>query len=619
MIEQSLVADLILRNRHFLDAFASGLSGDLFAILQNAQKEILGKLEKPKMNELSRAHYKAVLAESSSILKEAYQEMGQETLESMSQAAQLEYWAVANAIRSEAGLKKIREDAPNMGLPEKALRHILTVPVGGYKLSDLMSKMQKDHQVMIRYALTQGLVQGQGMYTIARNIRRSTGMAMQASRTLARTTMMEASNQALLEVYTENGKYITGYRWLGTLDSRTCMICAYLDGKMHDTVGGFPFEPPAHPNCRCVIAPETVFEDKALERPAKVWDKEQGKYVYQKVPASEGYGEWFARQNEEFQKEYLGPRRFELWKTGDLKFDQFIGTRDGQPMPLRLDTLQRRYGISPLREFENTKDAENWLSDRFGIDVNYKNFDPFVANTLNKVIFDHLSEWPKLKEITNYCGDYKKQMIGIHADEIKRSIHRLKDLVKDGKITKENYDGQLKELRKLFKETINKIDNDAIAMTWDIHFFEKSSMDKWAGVSIFPDWVSLDKDILAKKFSDFMGIDPNWFPPGCFKMGAILTHEMGHQINYLMRSIPYRHITDEEYTKIEKIYRKCKVAGTIKTSVSGYAEYAAIQKNDIREFIAECWNEFKNNPGAREVSVEVGGLLVDALKKIHGL
>jgi SPP1 gp7 family putative phage head morphogenesis protein len=47
----------------------------------------------------------------------------------------------------------------------------------------------------------------------------------------------------------------TRWRWFAVLDPRTCPRCAPLDGEIRDRVEDFPYQPPVHPNCRCVILP----------------------------------------------------------------------------------------------------------------------------------------------------------------------------------------------------------------------------------------------------------------------------------------------------------------------------------------------------------------------------
>jgi hypothetical protein len=53
---------------------------------------------------------------------------------------------------------------------------------------------------------------------------------------IARTAVMDASNKALLESYRTHSDLILAYRWLATLDHRTCLVCAQLDGTVYSSV-----------------------------------------------------------------------------------------------------------------------------------------------------------------------------------------------------------------------------------------------------------------------------------------------------------------------------------------------------------------------------------------------
>jgi len=46
--------------------------------------------------------------------------------------------------------------------------------------------------------------------------------------------------------------------WIAVLDPATCPICRPLANQVRPTRAGFGIEPPAHPNCRCVILPRGV-------------------------------------------------------------------------------------------------------------------------------------------------------------------------------------------------------------------------------------------------------------------------------------------------------------------------------------------------------------------------
>lgn len=402
-----LVGDLILRNRHFLDQFSDGLTSNIIKELKKAQEDILKVLaSKPDLNKITKGHLRAVLAETTSTLKLAYSDIEEITLTGMEQIAQLEYHSISNAIRSEAGLKKIKASAPNMGLPEKALKNILSNPIGGYFLSDWVGKMKNDHQFAIKSALTQGLIRGSGMDVVARNIRKATNLSMVQARTLARTSIMDASNRALEETYKELSNYISGYKWLATLDSVTCEECAMMDGIRHKNYEDFSMVPLAHPQCRCVISPVTEFEDEEVERPAKVWDEEKKKFVYQKVSSKEKYGDWFDRQDDKFKKDYLGPGRFKLYKDNDLKFKDFTSTRDGRTVLTTIKDLQEKYetvskstkSFIGWKNENSVSEAKNSFKNILNVkSVSEANLD--LLNQTGKEISYIQEKFPKLKKI----------------------------------------------------------------------------------------------------------------------------------------------------------------------------------------------------------------------------
>ena len=57
------------------------------------------------------------------------------------------------------------------------------------------------------------------------------------------------------------------------------------------------------------------------------------------VPANTTYYQWLQRQNAAVQREVLGPRRYDMWKNGDITIDKFHNERGRW---LTLDQLKRR-------------------------------------------------------------------------------------------------------------------------------------------------------------------------------------------------------------------------------------------------------------------------------------
>lgn len=192
---------------------------------------------------------------------------------------------------------------------------------------------------------------------------------------MARTVCNAVANNAKDAFYQANSDVITGVEILATLDGRTCPICAGLDrtryplGKPHPAL-------PVHHQCRCVLLPVTplsdlVEEDRPMAKrdfmadakkryeekyPNKKWEdlapstrkkkyyeemrrfeKETGEPAYTQVPGGVSFREYFTKyMTPEQQRDWLGPKRYELWKKGNLPLDRFI-----PPYPNKQLTVER--------------------------------------------------------------------------------------------------------------------------------------------------------------------------------------------------------------------------------------------------------------------------------------
>jgi len=100
---------------------------------------------------------------------------------------------------------------------------------------------------------------------------------------------------------------IRGYKRLAAKSPRTCAACLALDGKVYQ----LDVLMEEHPNGRCQLAPVT----DAYE------------------PQWESGREWFEKQSETVQRAILGPTRLQLWKSGNLTWDEIpvIHYAEGHP------------------------------------------------------------------------------------------------------------------------------------------------------------------------------------------------------------------------------------------------------------------------------------------------
>lgn len=147
----------------------------------------------------------------------------------------------------------------------------------------------------------------------------------------ARTFLQSMANETREEVFRQNEELFSGYKYLATLDKRTCLVCGKLDGLVKNKIEDFGVTIPIHYNCRCVIIPIVKgFEDMDDTRASK------GGPVNSKLT----YEEWFESQSEENKKYILGKSRFELYEKGK-KFTSFVSDN----RIIKLEELKSKLGI----------------------------------------------------------------------------------------------------------------------------------------------------------------------------------------------------------------------------------------------------------------------------------
>jgi hypothetical protein len=117
----------------------------------------------------------------------------------------------------------------------------------------------------------------------------------------------EKKDAYLPEVIDEMKKIISGYRWLSTLDSVTCIQCGILDGKIFKTMEDIPKHVCLNGNCRCISIPYIKgFESVSGERASAGGP----------VPDTWTYETWFSKQKRIIQKRILGMKYFTLYNNG---------------------------------------------------------------------------------------------------------------------------------------------------------------------------------------------------------------------------------------------------------------------------------------------------------------
>ena len=175
-------------------------------------------------------------------------------------------------------------------IPERMLSAVLSSQLSFTRAEGMAKSMIEP----MREAMFKGILSGSNVRDIAREVQQITGTSEYKARAYSRTMLTEVSNEAEKRTLEEAG--FKKYRYLATLDERTCPVCGRLDGEvflLSKAKAGTNF-PPMHKNCRCVHT--AVLNDNIRQKYLRRARDSEGRSIT--VPQSMTYQEW--------AREYLG-------------------------------------------------------------------------------------------------------------------------------------------------------------------------------------------------------------------------------------------------------------------------------------------------------------------------
>lgn len=199
----------------------------------------------------------------------------------------------------------VQWDGPSLGQVRAAAlsRPFQGVHLRFAKLDDHLDEFGRRRGQLVRDAIRQSYLQGQGVDEVVRLLRGTAAQGfrdglLETSRrtteTIVRTAMTHTASAARDQVYAENASQLKGVQWVAVLDGRTSEICQGLSGQVFPVDSG-P-RPPAHPNCRSTTIP--VFRSGEAVR----------------VPT---YSEWLDNQTASVQRDILGRSGYEKFQAGE--------------------------------------------------------------------------------------------------------------------------------------------------------------------------------------------------------------------------------------------------------------------------------------------------------------
>lgn len=199
-----------------------------------------------------------------------------------------------------------------------------TNPFDGQVLREWAETQAMRTLVDVRREIQLGLGQNESVDQIVRRVRgKSDGRGgfvggvldktTRETRAIVRTAINEVASTAQWETYRRETEITTTYTYVATLDGRTTLICAALDGQSFRYDDPKAPRPPMHWNCRSAIVPDIDWKALGLDAPPEGVRATQGGG---KVKEATDYDAWLRGKSSAEQDRILGPERAKLFRGG---------------------------------------------------------------------------------------------------------------------------------------------------------------------------------------------------------------------------------------------------------------------------------------------------------------
>lgn len=229
-------------------------------------------------------------------------------------------------------------DIMNKTLPDSLVNKIVknSILSDGYTIKEGFEKLDTRLQETFQNQIRLGVLNGSTTQEIIKNLKPYiTDLTDNKIRTLVKTSLSTVVNNTRLDTYKENEEIFKGLQWNATLDSRVRIEHLLLDSAEWDFKGKglnakgrkykFRNAPDGY-NCRCILFPITKsYRELGLDIDEIPVGTRSSMNGY--VPANLTATDWFEKQGKTFQKEYLGEKRYLLFKEGKITLSDLVSQK----------------------------------------------------------------------------------------------------------------------------------------------------------------------------------------------------------------------------------------------------------------------------------------------------
>jgi SPP1 gp7 family putative phage head morphogenesis protein len=603
MSANDYLLDAGIKHQIYVQRYAGGQVKDLVKYLDDAQAEILSKLDGVDTLAESRSLQRK-LDQITALQSDALEKLSKGITDNAADFAEYEAEFAVKTMNTAAAasvtlpaseqLRALVTQAPmQLAISGKAGSTVQSLTLG-----QAATQFSKDKAAEITRTIQRGMVEGSTVQSLTRQIASVTNKHKRQAEALVRTSVNHISSEARSAVNRANDDILKGEEYVSVLDGRTTIGCAALDGK----ILGFEEPPftPRHWNCRSLRVPvlQDRFQEEGLDGTRASMDGP--------VSAKRTYSGWLKGQSKDFRVQVLGKERAALFDAGKLSLDDFV---DANGNPISLKQLQVLDGATNVRKTpkvvrkptpgtgkipgqapkfvsaKTIKEAQKFAIDNdLAENIDYGKLDLVVANEMNQSVFNHFEKYPALKGRFGFIGSIQKHFK--HIDKSEFDYYYKKAMSRPG-INSATAEAFAKSA--VAKQKIPKTANAVAIESPDI-----TDMANVRGIS-FNEMKGSKKNLPAFYEQKERSQAAKWNPVGAGSVKGTMDHEMGHQMDYLLNL--------QDDPEIINLYDDLLRSRQMIDEVSGYA------KKNVQEFIAESWTEYNNNPNPRKIATRIGKLI----------
>ena len=329
-----ILQDLITTRSLFLERVKGNFSNQiakLYAdLFDDVEKKILSAdVDMSKLNQL--------IKEINRNLTVPFADIGNDLIE----LAQDENKFTTKALNDSIGVN-IAQGLASAKIVEKVATQSL---IEGALLKDWFSSLNASLQFDIDREIKLGFTQGETTKEIRDRLQNRFKINAKNADSVILTATSTIANNIRESVYQENKSLFSEYVHASVLDSRVTEVCAIRDNKRWDFTThkpinhSLPFrQSPLHFRCRSVLFP-IVKGWQELEKEFNIPEATRSSIDGQ-IPQSTSFTKLFEGKGADFQREYLGAKKYELYKQNKLSFTDLFDTRGN---PLTVKQLKEKY------------------------------------------------------------------------------------------------------------------------------------------------------------------------------------------------------------------------------------------------------------------------------------